>query len=306
MVFLCFFPRSHRASSRAANWTGDHIQALAAARGLREATGTILSPSRLLFLVLARSVASSASSCTTSATMAGVRLALWIHIKCWFCKEASILRAHPGANSVAEGSTRIPRRRIVASVRRSDLTCRGQASVKLNDGNVMPMFGLGVFKAEPGQSTYSSVLCALKSGYRHIDTAAYYRNEADVGRAIKDSGIPREQIFVTTKLWTGFGGPIDYNGTLAALRESLARLQMAYVDMYLIHSPNDRPNRLQQWRALEAAKARVCLCVCECVCVCVCVCERFLAIPNNSNTHTSFGAWISLSLSLRYAPTRIW
>jgi diketogulonate reductase-like aldo/keto reductase len=132
---------------------------------------------------------------------------------------------------------------------------RLQATVKLNDGNVMPTFGLGVFKAEPGQSTYGSVLCALKSGYRHIDTAAYYRNEADVGRAIQDSGIPREQIFVTTKLWTGFGGPINYDGTLSALRESLARLKMAYVDMYLIHSPNDRSNRLEQWRALEAAKA---------------------------------------------------
>lgn len=118
----------------------------------------------------------------------------------------------------------------------------------------MPMFGLGVFKAEPGQSTYSSVLCALKSGYRHIDTAAYYRNEADVGKAIHDSGIPREQIFVTTKLWTGFGGPINYDGTLAALRESLAKLKLSYVDMYLIHSPNDRSNRLDQWRALEAAK----------------------------------------------------
>jgi len=117
----------------------------------------------------------------------------------------------------------------------------------------MPMFGLGVFKADPGQSTYSAVLWALKSGYRHIDTAAYYRNEADVGKAIHDSGIPREQIFVTTKLWTGFGPPIDYNGTLAALKSSLSLLRLQYVDMYLIHSPNDKPNRLEQWRALEAA-----------------------------------------------------
>ena len=89
-----------------------------------------------------------------------------------------------------------------------------QSSVKLIDGNLMPMFGLGVFKAEPGQSTYSAVRCALTAGYRHIDTAAYYRNEADVGQAIRDSGIPREQIFVTTKLWTGIGGPIDYQGVL--------------------------------------------------------------------------------------------
>jgi len=129
-----------------------------------------------------------------------------------------------------------------------------QASVQLNDGNLMPMFGLGVFKADPGQSTYGAVLCALKAGYRHIDTAAYYRNEADVGKAIHDSGIPREQIFVTTKLWTGFGPPIDYDGTLAALTASLAKLKLQYVDMYLIHSPNDKANRLAQWRALEAAK----------------------------------------------------
>jgi len=127
-------------------------------------------------------------------------------------------------------------------------------SVKLNDGNHMPRLGLGVFKAEPGQSTYSAVLCALKSGYRQIDTAAYYRNEADVGKAIADSGIDRSEIFVTTKLWTGFGGPIDYNGTLAALQDSLKKLKLEYVDLYLIHSPNDKHNRLEQWRALESAK----------------------------------------------------
>merc|ERR1719272_1865773 len=109
-----------------------------------------------------------------------------------------------------------------------------QTYIILNDGNRMPMFGLGVFKAEPGQSTYSAVACALKSGYRHIDTAAYYRNEADVGRAIKDSGVPREQIFVTTKLMSmGFGGAINYEATLLALRDSLTKMQMDYVDMYL-------------------------------------------------------------------------
>jgi len=130
-----------------------------------------------------------------------------------------------------------------------------QACVTLNDGNRMPMFGLGVFKAEPGQSTYSAVACALKAGYRHIDTAAYYRNEADVGKAIKDSGVPREQIFVTTKLMSmGFGGAINYEATLLALRDSLTKMQMDYVDMYLIHSPNDKRNRLEQWRALETAK----------------------------------------------------
>ena len=83
---------------------------------------------------------------------------------------------------------------------------------------------------------------------------AYYRNEADVGKAIHDSGIPRGEIFVTTKLWTGFGPSIDYNGTLTALKDSLSKLRMQYVDMYLIHSPNHKSHRIEQWRALEDAK----------------------------------------------------
>mmetsp|Transcript_15834 Transcript_15834/g.31618 ORF Transcript_15834/g.31618 Transcript_15834/m.31618 type:complete len:291 (+) Transcript_15834:102-974(+) len=128
-------------------------------------------------------------------------------------------------------------------------------SVLLNDGHRMPLFGLGVFKAEPGESTYNAVASALAAGYRHVDTAAYYRNEADVGRAIADSGLPREEVFVTTKLQSmGFGRPINHDRTLAELRASLSKLGLEYVDMYLIHSPNDKANRLDQWRALEAAK----------------------------------------------------
>jgi diketogulonate reductase-like aldo/keto reductase len=84
--------------------------------------------------------------------------------------------------------------------------------------------------------------------------AALYRNEADVGRAIADSGIHRSEIFVTTKLWT-IPGPIDYNSTMAQLHDSLKKLNLQYVDLYLIHSPNDKQNRLEQWRALESAKS---------------------------------------------------
>jgi len=129
------------------------------------------------------------------------------------------------------------------------------SSVVLNDGNRMPVFGLGVYKAAPGESTYNAVLSALTSGYRHIDTAAYYRNEVDVGRAIVDSCVPREEIFVTTKLQSmGFGASINHDRTLAELRNSLDKLKLKYVDLYLIHSPNDKANRLDQWRALELAK----------------------------------------------------
>jgi diketogulonate reductase-like aldo/keto reductase len=95
----------------------------------------------------------------------------------------------------------------------------------------------------------------VAQGYRHIDTAAYYQNEADVGRAIAASGVAREEIFVTTKLQVmGASSQLDYDHTLAALRSSLDKLGLRYVDMYLIHSPNDKANRLAQWRALQAAK----------------------------------------------------
>ena len=92
------------------------------------------------------------------------------------------------------------------------------AYVTLSDGHRMPALGLGVFKADPGQSTYNAVLCALRGGYRHIDTAAYYRNEADVGRAIRDCGVPRSDIFVTTKLESMGGRSYTYAATLQALQ----------------------------------------------------------------------------------------
>eukprot|EP00960_Hanusia_phi_P040170 754285-Hanusia_phi.AAC.1 len=124
----------------------------------------------------------------------------------------------------------------------------------LNDGGRMPRLGLGVFRSEPGPATFHAVLTALQLGYRHIDTAAYYRNEQSVGEAIRASGIPREEVFVTTKLASMGPSGYDYEGTMRALKESLRQLGMSYVDMYLIHSPNDKQNRLEQWRALEDAK----------------------------------------------------
>ncbi|EKX48599.1 hypothetical protein GUITHDRAFT_159492 [Guillardia theta CCMP2712] len=130
-----------------------------------------------------------------------------------------------------------------------------QGAKILNDGRSMPRLGLGVFRSEPGPTTFHAVLTALQLGYRHIDTAAYYRNEESVGEAIRASGLPREQVFVTTKLASMGASGYDYEGTMKALKDSLRRLGMDYVDMYLIHSPNDKKNRLEQWRALEDAKA---------------------------------------------------
>jgi len=99
---------------------------------------------------------------------------------------------------------------------------------------------------------------ALEIGYRSIDTAQLYQNEASVGAAVKSSGIPRDQIFVTTKMSRAFLGlPTNYSMTLATLQQSLSLLQMDYVDLYLIHSPRDtEENVKEQWAALQYAKQK--------------------------------------------------
>jgi diketogulonate reductase-like aldo/keto reductase len=85
---------------------------------------------------------------------------------------------------------------------------------------------------------------------RHVDTAALYRNERDVGRAVRDSGVPREDVFVTTKLWPGTGGG-GYEATKAAFQASLDLLDIGYIDLYLIHAPTSPATRLEDWRAME-------------------------------------------------------
>ena len=106
--------------------------------------------------------------------------------------------------------------------------------VTLEDGNSMPLFGLGVWDFQSGQETYDTVLYALNTGYAHIDTAEIYANEKGVGRAVKDSGINRAEIFVTTKLWdSGLG----YDHALKAFDVSLKKMKLEYVDLYLIHWP---------------------------------------------------------------------
>ncbi|KAG6599552.1 Aldehyde reductase [Phytophthora cinnamomi] len=118
----------------------------------------------------------------------------------------------------------------------------------LPSGAFIPMIGLGVFQSEPGAETYNAVLSALKVGYRHIDTAQYYENETDVGRAIKDSGIPRNEIFVTSKIFIDNWG---YNKALAAANDSNSKLGLGYIDLYLLHAPGDAATRADSWKALE-------------------------------------------------------
>ena len=107
----------------------------------------------------------------------------------------------------------------------------------LHDGVEIPKVGLGVFLAKDGKEAYNAVRWALDLGYRHIDTAAIYGNEESVGRAVKDSGIDREDIFITNKLWNTHQ---RYGDTLKAFDESLKKLNTDYVDLYLIHWPNHK------------------------------------------------------------------
>ena len=123
-------------------------------------------------------------------------------------------------------------------------------SITLNDGNKIPVVGFGVFLIPADGPTYDAVLTALKAGYRHIDTAAAYFNEADVGRAVRDSGIPREEIFITSKLWLQDYG---YKAAKKGLETSLEKLGMDYVDLYLLHQPYG--DVAGAWKALEEAKA---------------------------------------------------
>ncbi|NNV06733.1 aldo/keto reductase [Geobacillus sp. C56-T2] len=104
----------------------------------------------------------------------------------------------------------------------------------LHNGVRMPWVGLGVYKVKEGEEVKSAVRTALEMGYRHIDTAAFYENEEGVGQAIRESGIPREQVFVTTKVWNTDQG---YETTLKAFDTSLKKLGFDYVDLYLVHWP---------------------------------------------------------------------
>lgn len=118
-------------------------------------------------------------------------------------------------------------------------------TVKLNNGVEMPILGFGVYQVEPSE-TENVVFDALQVGYRSIDTAAAYMNEEAVGRAIKRSGIPREDLFITTKLWIQDAG---YDNAKKAFEVSLKKLQLDYLDLYLIHQPFG--DYYGSWRAME-------------------------------------------------------
>lgn len=122
-----------------------------------------------------------------------------------------------------------------------------KSKVTLNNGVEMPWFGLGVFLSKDGEEVENAVKVALQNGYRHIDTAAIYKNERGVGNAIRESGIPRDEIFVTSKVWNTEQG---YKTTLDAFDESLEKLQTNYLDLYLIHWPKGRRS-VETWKALE-------------------------------------------------------
>lgn len=124
---------------------------------------------------------------------------------------------------------------------------RIETRVKLNDGIEMPIFGLGTFQTRSGRETKDAVLYALKAGYRLIDTAAAYGNEEDVGEAVRQSGISREEIFITTKLWNTDHG---FDRALSAFDKSRKKLGLTYVDLYLIHWP-EGGLRNETWKALE-------------------------------------------------------
>jgi methylglyoxal/glyoxal reductase len=122
-----------------------------------------------------------------------------------------------------------------------------QSTTTLNNGVKMPWFGLGVFKVEEGPELVNAVKTAIQHGYRSIDTAAIYENEEGVGQGIKESGIAREDLFVTSKVWNA---DLGYESTLAAYQTSLDKLGLEYLDLYLIHWPVAGKYK-EAWRALE-------------------------------------------------------
>lgn len=126
----------------------------------------------------------------------------------------------------------------------------------LKNGVKLPKIGLGTWQVKDGDEAYHAVLAALKNGYRHIDTAEGYRNEESVGKAVRDSGIPRSEIFVTSKLESHIK---TYEGALKAFEDTLKALQFDYLDLFLIHAPwpwsemgkDCREGNVQAWKAME-------------------------------------------------------
>lgn len=130
------------------------------------------------------------------------------------------------------------------------MTLTIESRIKLNDGMTMPLFGLGVLRLESGKETRDAVSYALELGYKHIDTASMYNNEEDVGVAIQESSLPREKLFITTKVNSS---ELGYDSTLEACERSLKKLKLTYIDLFLIHKPVEG-YRQNTWKALEKLK----------------------------------------------------
>nr|BAC23127.1 prostaglandin F2alpha synthase [Crithidia fasciculata] len=120
-------------------------------------------------------------------------------------------------------------------------------SLKLSNGVMMPVLGFGMWKLQDGNEAETATMWAIKSGYRHIDTAAIYKNEESAGRAIASCGVPREELFVTTKLFNSDQG---YESTLSAFEKSIKKLGLEYADLYLIHWPG-KDKFINTWKAFE-------------------------------------------------------
>lgn len=128
------------------------------------------------------------------------------------------------------------------------MTSDAVPAIRLNDGNTIPQLGLGVYKVDDDEAE-RTVAVALEAGYRHLDTAELYGNEAGVGRGLRSSGLPRDDVFVTTKVWNDQQG---YESTLRAFDRSMDRLGLDVVDLYLIHWPAPRQDLyVETYRALE-------------------------------------------------------
>lgn len=126
------------------------------------------------------------------------------------------------------------------------MTLAIDSTITLSNGVEMPRFGLGVWRSEAGQETEDAVRWALEAGYVHVDTAALYANEYEVGKIVKSGIVPRDKVFVTSKVWTD---NLSYEGTKKAFDESMDKLGLDYLDLYLVHWPvNDWQGA---WRALE-------------------------------------------------------
>ncbi|WP_420897817.1 aldo/keto reductase [Halalkalibacterium halodurans] len=122
-----------------------------------------------------------------------------------------------------------------------------QATTTLHNGVKMPWFGLGVFKVSEGDEVIQSVKDAIRAGYKSIDTAAVYGNEEGVGKAIAESGVPREELFITSKVWNADQG---FDSTISAFNISLKKLGLDYLDLYLVHWPV-KGKYVETWKALE-------------------------------------------------------